>query len=118
MCSLLEDAKLAEDKVQLECEERLREYKESAELKKEIEQACEARFQSYKDSSELKSKIAEACEERLAEFKASDEMKNAIWHKGFRMFVSGFNRGLREARHAPSTPLAELRAADEDSDGI
>ncbi|XP_021596622.1 protein BCAP-like [Manihot esculenta] len=63
---LLEDAKLAEDRVQLECEERLREYRESAELKGEIEQACEAHLQSYKDSSELKAKIAEACEERLA----------------------------------------------------
>ncbi|XP_021612899.1 uncharacterized abhydrolase domain-containing protein DDB_G0269086-like [Manihot esculenta] len=117
-CSaLLEDAKHAEDRVQLECEGRLREYKESAELKREIEQACEACLQGYKDSSELKAKIAEACEERLAKYKASDEMKNAIWHKVFCMFVSGFNRGLREARHAPSTPLAELRAAEVDSDG-
>ncbi|XP_043813728.1 uncharacterized protein LOC122723882 [Manihot esculenta] len=117
-CSaLLEDAKHAEDRVQLECEERLREYKESAELKKEIEQACEALLQSYKDSSELKAKIAEAYEARLAKFKASDEMKNAIWHKGFRMFVSSFNRGLREARHALSTPLAQLRALEIDSDG-
>ncbi|XP_043816057.1 uncharacterized protein LOC110623175 [Manihot esculenta] len=40
--ALLEDAKHAEDKIQLECEERLREYKESAELKGEIQQACEA----------------------------------------------------------------------------
>ncbi|XP_021631901.1 uncharacterized protein LOC110629302 [Manihot esculenta] len=117
-CSaLLEDAKHAEDRVQLECEERLWEYKESAELKREIEQACEACLQGYKDSSELKAGIAEACEERLAEYKASDEIKNAIWQKGFRMFVSGFNRGLREARYAPSTPLVELRAAEEDSDG-
>ncbi|XP_021625005.1 uncharacterized abhydrolase domain-containing protein DDB_G0269086-like [Manihot esculenta] len=105
---LCQAVKVLENRVQLECEERLREYKESTELKKEIEQACEARLQDYKDSSELKAKIAEACEERLAEFKASDEMKNAIWHKGFCMFISGFNRGLREARYAPSTPLAEL----------
>ncbi|XP_043808344.1 uncharacterized protein LOC122722225 [Manihot esculenta] len=117
-CSaLLEDAKLAEDRVQLECEERLREYKESAELKKEIEQACKAHLQSYKDSSELKAKIAEACKERLAEFKASSEMKTAIWNKGFSMFVSGYNRGLRTAIYAPSTSLAELRAAEEDYDG-
>ncbi|XP_043811063.1 uncharacterized protein LOC122723326 [Manihot esculenta] len=33
------------------------------------------------------------------------------------MFVSGFNRGLREARQAPSTPLAKLQAAEVDSDG-
>ncbi|XP_021629665.1 uncharacterized abhydrolase domain-containing protein DDB_G0269086-like [Manihot esculenta] len=38
--ALLEDAKLAEDMVQLECEKRLKEYKESVELKKEIDQAC------------------------------------------------------------------------------
>ncbi|XP_021603177.2 uncharacterized abhydrolase domain-containing protein DDB_G0269086-like [Manihot esculenta] len=44
-CSaLLEEAKLAEDRVQLECEERLREYKESPELKDEIKQACEVRL--------------------------------------------------------------------------
>ncbi|XP_021629618.1 coiled-coil domain-containing protein 150-like [Manihot esculenta] len=61
--ALLEDAKLAEDRIQLECEECLREYKESAELKEKIEQTCEARLQDYKDSSELKAKIAEACEE-------------------------------------------------------
>ncbi|XP_043815052.1 rootletin-like [Manihot esculenta] len=115
--ALLEDAKHAEDRVQLECEERLREYKESTELKEKIEQACEAHLQSYKDSLELKAKIAKACEERLAEFKASGEMKTAIWNKGFRMFVSGYNRGLRIARYAPSTPLAELQAAEEDSDG-
>ncbi|XP_021612101.1 uncharacterized abhydrolase domain-containing protein DDB_G0269086-like [Manihot esculenta] len=89
--ALLEDAKLAEDRVQLECEERLREYKEPTELKREIEQACEAHLQSYKDSFELKAKIVEACED--------------------------FNQGLREARYAPSTPLAELRAAEVDSDG-
>ncbi|XP_043814071.1 uncharacterized protein LOC122723990 [Manihot esculenta] len=115
--ALLEDAKHAEDRNQLECEERLREYKESAELKGEIQQACEAHLQSYKDSSELKTKIAEACEERLVEFKASGEMKTAIWNKSFRMFVSGYNRGLRDARYNPSTPLAMLRAAEEDSDG-
>ncbi|XP_021625020.1 tropomyosin-like [Manihot esculenta] len=117
-CSaLLEDAKLAEDRVQLECEERLREYKELAELKKEIQQACEAYLQDYKDSLELKTKIAEACEERLAEFKGSGEMKTVVWNKSFRMFVSGYNRGLRTARYAPSTPLAELRASEEDFDG-
>ena len=33
------------------------------------------------------------------------------------MFVSGFNRGLREARHNPSIPLTVLRAKEEDSDG-
>ncbi|XP_021626887.1 leucine-rich repeat-containing protein 45-like [Manihot esculenta] len=78
-CSaLLEDARLAEDKVQLECERRLVEYKESPELKKEIKQACEARLQDYKSSSEFKAKIAEACEKRLVEFQGSDEMKTAI----------------------------------------
>ena len=44
-------------------------------------------------------------------------MKTAIWNKSFRMFVSGYNRGLRTARYNPSTPLAELRGAEEDSDG-
>ncbi|XP_043815239.1 rootletin-like [Manihot esculenta] len=117
-CSaLLEDARLVEDRIQLECERRLMEYKESPELKKKIEQACEARLQDYKSSSEFKAMVAEACEERLAEFKASGEMKTAIWNKSFRMFVSRYNRGLRTARYAPSTPLAELRAAEEDSDG-
>ncbi|XP_021621496.1 uncharacterized protein LOC110621528 [Manihot esculenta] len=106
-----------QNQVQLECEKRLWEYKESAELKREIEQACEAHLQIYKDSYELKTKIAEACKERLVVYKASDEMKNAIWHKGFRIFVSGFNRGLRTARYALSTPLAELRATEVDSDG-
>ena len=44
-CSaLLEDARLVEDRIQLEYERRLMEYKESPELKKEIEQACEARL--------------------------------------------------------------------------
>ena len=39
-CSaLLEDAKLAEDRVQPACEERLQEYKGSAELRAEIDQA-------------------------------------------------------------------------------
>ena len=70
------------------------EYKESPELKKEIEQACEARLQAYKDSPELKAKIAEASQAQLAEYKASNEMKTAVWRKGFHMFVSGFNRGL------------------------
>ncbi|XP_021598819.1 uncharacterized protein LOC110604820 [Manihot esculenta] len=117
-CSaLLEDAKLAEDRVQLECEERLREFKESTELKKEIEQACKVRLQAYRDSPDLKAEIAEACQARLAEYKASDELKTAIWQKGFRMFASGFNRGLREARQAPFAPLSELRAKEEDSDG-
>ncbi|XP_021597647.1 ribosome-binding protein 1-like [Manihot esculenta] len=117
-CSvLLEDAKLAEDRVQLECEERLWEFKESAELKKEIEQACDVRLQAYRDSPKLKAEIAEACQARLAKYKAFDELKTAIWQKGFRMFASGFNRGLREARQAPSTPLSELRAKEEDSDG-
>ncbi|XP_021609057.1 uncharacterized protein LOC110612586 [Manihot esculenta] len=77
--ALFEDAKLAEDRVQLECEERLREFKESAELKKEIEQACEVHLQAYRDSPELKAEIAEACQARLAEYKASDELKTAIW---------------------------------------
>ncbi|XP_021621469.1 uncharacterized protein LOC110621498 [Manihot esculenta] len=117
-CSaLLDEAKLAEDRVQLEVEKRLREYKESPELKNEIQQACEARLQNYKDSSEFKTEVAEACERRLVEYKGSKVMKKAIWNKGFRMFVSGFNRGLREARHNPSTPLTELRAKEEDSDG-
>lgn len=101
----------------MECEERLKEYKESSELKEEIERACEARLQAYKDSPDLKAEIAEACQTRLAEYQASDEMKMAIWKKGFRMFVSGFNRGLKEARQAPSTSLAKLRAAEVDSDG-
>ncbi|XP_043806300.1 ciliary rootlet coiled-coil protein 2-like [Manihot esculenta] len=117
-CSaLLEDARLVEDRIQLECERRLMEYKESPELKKEIEQACEARLQDYKSSSEFKAKVAEACEERLAEFKAFDEMKATVWNKSFRMFVSGYNRGLRIARYTPSTPLAKLQAAKVDSDG-
>ncbi|XP_043817458.1 myosin-10-like [Manihot esculenta] len=117
-CSaLLKDVRLVEDRVQLECERRLMEYKESPELKKEIDQACEARLQDYKSSSEFKVKIAEACEKRLAEFQGSDEMKTAIWNRGFRMFISGYNRGLRTARYALSTPLAELRAVEEDSDG-
>ncbi|XP_043813807.1 uncharacterized protein LOC122723901 [Manihot esculenta] len=138
-CSaLLEDAKHAEDRVQLACEERLQEYRGSAELraevdqacqrrlleykgsselKAEIEQACEDRLRLYQDSPELKAKIEEACEARLAEFKASDELKNEIWHRGFRMFASGFNRGLKEARDDPSTPLALLRALEVDSDG-
>ncbi|XP_021593075.1 uncharacterized abhydrolase domain-containing protein DDB_G0269086-like [Manihot esculenta] len=91
-CSaLLEGVKLAEDRVQLEVEKRLREYKESPELKKEIQQAGEAYLQNYKNSLELKAEVAEACERRLAESKASDEMKTAVWNKGFRMFVSGFN---------------------------
>ncbi|XP_043804867.1 uncharacterized abhydrolase domain-containing protein DDB_G0269086-like [Manihot esculenta] len=106
--ALLEEARHAEDRIQLECEKRLMEYKDSAELKREIEQACEAHLQDYKDSSELKAIIAEACQSQLAEFKASDEMKTAIWQKSFRMFMSGFNRGLREARLAPDTPLAKL----------
>ncbi|XP_043813698.1 uncharacterized protein LOC122723864 [Manihot esculenta] len=77
-CSaLLEDAKLAEDRVQLECEERLREYKESPELKKEIQQAGEDYLQDYKNSFEFRAEMAEACERRLAEYKASDEMKIA-----------------------------------------
>lgn len=33
------------------------------------------------------------------------------------MFAFGFNRGLKEARAAPSTPLAQLRAPEVDSDG-
>ncbi|XP_021593136.1 uncharacterized protein LOC110600578 [Manihot esculenta] len=129
-CSaLLEDAKLTEDKVRLACEERLQEYKGSVELKAEIDQACQRCLQEYKDSSELqteirqacedhlqrykdspelKTKIEEACEERLAEFKASDTMKNEIWHRAFCMFASRFNQGLKEARDAPSTPLARL----------
>ncbi|XP_043808393.1 uncharacterized protein LOC122722256 [Manihot esculenta] len=115
--ALLEEVKLAEDRVQLEVEKCLKEYKESPELKKEIQQACEAHLQDYRSSSEFKAKIAEVCEKRLAKFKGSDEMKIAVWNKGFRMFVSGYNRGLRTARYAPSTPLAELRAAEEDSDG-
>ncbi|XP_043812724.1 uncharacterized protein LOC122723692 [Manihot esculenta] len=62
-CSaLLEEVKLAEDRVQLEVEKCLREYKESPELKKEIQQACEAHLQDYTSSSEFKVKIAEACE--------------------------------------------------------
>ncbi|XP_021597626.1 probable DNA double-strand break repair Rad50 ATPase [Manihot esculenta] len=71
-CSaLLEDARLVEDRIQLEYERRLMEYKESPELKKEIEQACEARLQNFKSSYEFKAEVAEACERRLAEFKAS-----------------------------------------------
>ncbi|XP_021624753.2 golgin subfamily A member 6-like protein 2 [Manihot esculenta] len=99
------------------CQRRLLEYKGSSELKAEIEQACEDRLQLYQDSSKLKAKIEEACEARLAEFKASDELKNEIWHRGFRMFASGFNRGLKEARDDPSTPLARLQAPEVDSDG-
>ncbi|XP_021620552.1 uncharacterized abhydrolase domain-containing protein DDB_G0269086-like [Manihot esculenta] len=92
-CSaLLEEVKLAEDRVQLEVEKCLREYKESPELKKEIQQASEVYLQDYKNSLELKAEVAEACERRLAEC-------------------------LREARQAPSTPLAKLRAAEVDSDG-
>ncbi|XP_043807346.1 uncharacterized protein LOC110602086 [Manihot esculenta] len=54
-CSaLLEEASHAEDRIQMECERRLMEYKESAELKKKIDQACEAYLQAYKDSPELK----------------------------------------------------------------
>ncbi|XP_043811319.1 uncharacterized protein LOC122723537 [Manihot esculenta] len=37
--ALLEEAKHVEDRIQLECERRLMEYKESAELKEKIEQA-------------------------------------------------------------------------------
>lgn len=105
------------EEVKLECEERLREYKESPELKDEIKRACEVHLQDYKDSSEFKTEVAEACKRRLVEYQASDEMKTTIWNKGFRMFVSGFNRGLREARLAPSTPLSKLRVAKVDSDG-
>ena len=115
--ALLEVVRHAEDKIQLECEKRLEEYQESDELKGKIEQACEAHLQDYKDSSELKAVIAEACESHLDEYKASAEMKTAIWQKASRMFRSGYNRGLREARRAPDTPLAKLRAREVDSDG-
>ncbi|XP_043811049.1 tropomyosin alpha-3 chain-like [Manihot esculenta] len=108
-CSALSEwAKLADDKVRLEVEKHLKEYKESPELKKETQQACEAYLQNYKDSSELRTEIAEACERRLTDYKASDEMKEAIWYKGLCMFVSGFNRGLREARRNPTVPLTVL----------
>ncbi|XP_043817062.1 uncharacterized protein LOC122724914 [Manihot esculenta] len=117
-CSaLLEETRHAENKIQLECERRLTEYQESDELKRKIEQACEAYLQDYKDSPELKAIIAEACESQLAEYKASDEMKTAVWQKGFRIFATGFNRGLREARLALDIPLAKLRVAEVDSDG-
>ncbi|XP_021616553.2 uncharacterized protein LOC110617856 [Manihot esculenta] len=117
-CSaLLEVVRHAEDKIQLECEKRLEEYQESDELKGKIERACEAHLQDYKDSSELKAVIVEAYELHLDEYKASGGMKTAIWQKAFRMFRTGYNRGLREARHAPDTPLAKLRAREVDSDG-
>ncbi|XP_043808005.1 uncharacterized protein LOC122722137 [Manihot esculenta] len=60
--------------------------------------------------------VAEACEAHLNEYKASGEMGAAILKKAFRMYVTGYNRGLREARHAPDTPLAELLKYEADSD--
>ena len=65
----------------------------------------------------MKAFIAEACETRLDEYLASADMKAAVLRKAFRMYVTGYNRGIREARHAPDTPLAKLRMAEVDSDG-
>ncbi|XP_043807692.1 uncharacterized protein LOC122722096 [Manihot esculenta] len=44
-------------------------------------------------------------------------MGSAIFKKAFRMYVTGYNRGLREARHAPDIPLEKLRKPELDSDG-
>lgn len=115
--ALLETVKYAEGKAQLKREQYIAEYQESDELKVKIDQACEAHLQDYKDSSEFKEFMAEACEEHLDEYKASGEMKKAILDKAYRMYVTGYNRGLREARQAPDVPLAELRRREVDSDG-
>ena len=115
--ALLEVVKYAEGKAQLKRDQYIAEYQESDELKGKIEQACEAHLQDYKDSSEFEEFVAEACEEHLDEYKASSEMKQAIFDKAYRMYVTGYNRGLREARQAPDIPLAKLRRREVDSDG-
>lgn len=83
----MRDARAAEDRVQRACEEHLREYKNSAELKAKIQQTCEARFEEYQ---------------------AFEEVKERIYREAFCMFALGYIQGLKAVRDALSTLLENL----------
>lgn len=45
------------------------------------------------------------------------ELKEKIYREAFHIFALGYNQGLKAARDAPSTPIADLQAPEVDSDG-
>lgn len=82
-----------------------------------VQQTYEECLQEYKNSAELKEKIQRAYEARLEEYKAFAGLKERVYKKAFCMFASGFNQGLKAARDAPSTLLADLRSPKVNFDG-